>query len=160
VTYYYSDDNPVFSHLVTELEFDGSLRIYFPGVTGGETATRVLGLADNVSMDPEQEIPRAFEVWSCRLREAGICESIAEVDLVEMRVFGCQPKSPNPLTDPAGYAAEAQRLRQAYARGYAAYFSEKMPDRGLPTRFTVHLADVPDTAASYEFSAVGLLQPK
>jgi len=33
-----------------------------------------------------------------------------------------------------------------------------LPDNGVPARFTVHLVDVPDKAASYEFYSVGLLQ--
>ena len=53
---------------------------------------------------------------------------------------------------------ELKRLREAYARGYSAYFAENLPDHGLPARFTVHVVDVPDQAASYEFYSVGLLQ--
>ena len=53
-------------------------------------------------MEPEDEIPRVFDCWSLWLREAGICDSLDDVDLLEMHVFGCQPKSPNPLVDPTG----------------------------------------------------------
>ena len=159
LTYYYSADNALFSDLVTDLEPDGVLKIYFCGVTGGHTATRVCQLPNTAFMDPALEIPRVFDVWSLRLKQAGICGSCADVDFIEMRVFGCQPKSPSPLVDPVGYAKEGERVRQAYAEAYAAYFRDHMPDRGLPARFTVHVVDVPDTA-SYEFSAVGLLQPK
>lgn len=71
---------------------------------------------------------------------------------------GCQPKSPNPLVDPMGYANECSRLRQAYATAYRKYFEERLPGHGYPCRYTVHLVDSPDTAASYEFYSVGLLQ--
>ena len=33
-----------------------------------------------------------------------------------------------------------------------------MPECGLPARFTVHVVDFPDKAASYEFYSVGLYQ--
>ena len=39
-----------------------------------------------------------------------------------------------------------------------AFFKEKCPENGLPARFTVHVVDFPDEAASYEFYSVGLLQ--
>jgi hypothetical protein len=109
-------------------------------------------------MDPDREIPRVFETWASWLREAGVCESIRALDFIEMQVFGCQPKTPSPLADPAGYAAEVQRLREAYARAYAAYFHDHLPEHGLPVRFTVHVVDVPDPAASYEFYTTALLQ--
>jgi hypothetical protein len=97
----------------------------------------------------------AFEKW---LRYAGLCQSIADIDFIEVHAFGCQPKSPNPLVDPAGYAREVDRLRAAYAQAYADFFRQRLPDHGLPCRFTVHVVDVPDQAASYEFYSVGLLQ--
>ena len=50
-------------------------------------------------------------------------------------------------------------MRQAYARAYAGYFADHMPDNGVPARFTVHVVDVPDKAASYEFYGVALYQP-
>jgi hypothetical protein len=92
------------------------------------------------------------------LKEAGICESLADIDFLEIHAFGCQPKSPNPLVDPAGYAAEQDRLRQAYARAYGGYFRDHLPDNGVPARFTVHLIDVPDKAASYEFYGTAIYQ--
>ena len=49
---------------------------------------------------------------------------------------------------------EKERLRRAYA----GYFADHLPDNGVPARFTVHVVDVPDTAASYEFSGTALLQ--
>ena len=158
LTYYYQGDRPVLSALVTEEQPDGDLKIYFAGLTGGYSAQSVLGREELVEMDPHREIPLVFQSWEHWLREAGICDSLRDVDFIEVHAFGCQPKSPNPLVDPLGYAAEQKRLREAYARGYAAFFAEHLPDHGLPARFTVHLVDVPDTAASYEFYSVGLLQ--
>ncbi len=158
VTYYYSGDRPVLSSLVTEDLGDGDLKVYFAGLTGGHSATGVLGLDTVTRMEPEQEIPLVFRSWEKWLQEAGICRSISEIDFLEVHAFGCQPKSPNPLVDPAGYQQEIKRLREAYARGYAAFFAEHLPDHGLPARFTVHVVDVPDQAASYEFYSVGLLQ--
>ena len=80
------------------------------------------------------------------------------MDFIEIHAFGCQPKSPNPLVDPAGYAAEQERLRKAYAEAYAAFFRDYLPENGVPARFTVHLMDVPDKAASYEFYGTALYQ--
>ena len=67
-------------------------------------------------------------------------------------------ESPNPLVDPLGYAAEQDRLRRAYAEAYRRFFAEHLPDNGVPCRFTVHVVDVPDKAASYEFYATALYQ--
>lgn len=158
LTYYYEGDRPVLSALVTEEQPDGDLRIHFAGLTGGYSAKNVLGRDELVTMDPHQEIPLVFQCWEKWLRDAGICESLADVDFIEVHAFGCQPKAPNPLVDPAGFAAEQDRLRKAYAEAYAGFFAERLPDHGLPCRFTVHLTDVPDKAASYEFYSVGLLQ--
>lgn len=158
LTYYYRGDAPVFSNLVTELQHDGDLKIYFAGFTGGTSATRNLALAEVVTMDPEREIPLVFRAWESWLQEAGICRSIAELDFIEMHAFGCMPKSPNPLVDPLGYAAEIDRLRKGYANAYSSYFRDHLADHGVPTRFTVHLLDVPDQSASYEFYTTALLQ--
>ncbi len=158
LTYYFRGDAPVFSNLVTELQPGGDLKVYFAGFTGGTSAARNLGLDEVVTMDPEREIPLVFQAWEAWLQEAGICESIAELDFIEMHAFGCMPKSPNPLVDPIGYAAEISRLRKAYANAYSGYFSERLPAHGVPVRFTVHLLDVPDQAASYEFYTTALLQ--
>lgn len=158
LTYYYEGDRPVLSALVTEAQPDGDLKIHFAGLTGGYSARSVLGRDELVSMDPHREIPLVFQCWEKWLRDAGIAESLREIDFIEMHAFGCQPKSPSPLTDPAGYAAEQQRLRTAYGEAYAAWFADHLPDHGVPCRFTVHLVDVPDGAASYEFYSVGLLQ--
>jgi hypothetical protein len=49
------------------------------------------------------------------LQLAGVCDSICDIDFIEMHAFAGQPKSPSPLADPAGYAAELQRLRAAYS---------------------------------------------
>ena len=42
--------------------------------------------------------------------------------------------------------------------GAALGFADTLPENGVPARFTVHLVDVPDAAAAYEFYSVGLLQ--
>lgn len=158
LTYYYTGEAPVLSALVTEELPDGDLRIYFSGLTGGHSAKNVLGREELVSMDPEREIPLVFACWEQWLQDAGICSSIADVDFIEVHAFGCQPKAPSPLADPAGYAAEQERLRAAYAAAYRRFFAERLPEHGLPARFTVHVVDVPDAAASYEFYSTALYQ--
>jgi hypothetical protein len=158
LTYYYLGDRPVLSALVTEELPDGDLKIYFAGLTGGYSAKGVLERDELVFMEPEQELPLIFRSWEKWLQDAGICQSLADVDFIEVHAFGCQPKSPNPLVDPAGYAAEQDRLRKAYANAYSSFFAEELPENGVPARFTVHLLDVPDTAASYEFYSTALLQ--
>ncbi len=158
LTYYYRANRPVFSFIVTETLPDGDLKVYLAGLTGGESATRNLGLKDTATMDPDREIPRVFQTWESWLKEAGVCSSIQELDFIEMHAFGCQPKTPSPVSNPAGYAAELERLRTAYARAYAAYFRDHLPEHGLPARFTVHVIDVPDQEASYEFYTTALLQ--
>jgi hypothetical protein len=158
VTYYYGGDRPTLSALVTEEQPDGDLRICFAGLTGGYSAKGVLGLDELVTMEPLKEVPLVFQCWEKWLQEAGICDSLADVDMIEVHAFGCQPKTPNPLVDPAGFAEERKRLSREYAEAYAGYFAEHCPENGVPARFTVHVVDVPDTAASYEFYGVGLLQ--
>lgn len=158
LTYYYQGDRPVLSALVTEELPDGDLKISFAGLTGGYSAKGVLGRDELVTMDPEREIPLVFQSWELWLQDAGICESLKDIDFIEVHAFGCQPKSPNPLVDPVGYAEEQDRLRAAYAAAYSGFFAEYLPDNGVPARFTVHLTDVPDKAASYEFYATALLQ--
>ena len=151
-------EHPVLSSLVTEEQPDGDLKIYFAGLTGGYSAKGVLGLDELVTMDPHQEIPLVFRSWEKWLQEAGICDSLKEIDFIEIHAFGCQPKSPNPLVDPVGYAAEQDRLRKAYAEAYQGFFRDYLPENGVPARFTVHLLDVPDKAASYEFYGTALYQ--
>jgi hypothetical protein len=158
LTYYFTGDRPVLSALVTEELGDGDLKVYFSGLTGGYSAKNVLGHEELVTMDPHREIPLVFRCWEKWLQDAGICESLNDVDFIEVHAFGCQPKSPNPLVDPIGYAKEQERLRTAYAEAYSAFFAETLPDHGVPARFTVHLVDVPDTAASYEFYSTALVQ--
>ena len=158
VTYYYEGDRPVLSALVTEEQPDGDLKIYFSGLTGGFSAKGVLGLDELVTMDPEREVPLVFQCWEKWLRDAGICQSLADVDFLEVHAFGCQPKAPNVLVDPAGYAAEQERLRTAYRKAYSSFFADQLPGNGLPARFMVHVIDVPDQAASYEFYSTALLQ--
>lgn len=158
LTFYSRGERPVLSSLVTEEQANGDLKIYFAGLTGGYSAKGVLGLDELVTMDPHREIPLVFRSWELWLRQAGICESLRDIDFIEVHAFGCQPKSPNPLVDPVGYVAEQDRLKKAYAEAYSTFFAEELPDNGVPARFTVHLVDVPDKAASYEFYSVGLLQ--
>jgi hypothetical protein len=158
VTYYYTGERPTLSSLVTEEQPDGDLKLYLSGLTGGHSAKNVLGRDELVTMDPHREVPLVFECWELWLREARICQSLAEVDFLEVHAFGCQPKSPSPLVDAQGYAAEQARLRKAYAEAYSGLFADRYPDNGVPARFTVHVIDVPDTAASYEFYATALLQ--
>lgn len=158
LTYYYSGEHPVLSSLVTEEQPDGDLKISFAGLTGGYSAKSVLGLDELVTMDPHKEIPLVFKCWEKWLQDAGICDSLKNVDFIEVHAFGCQPKSPNPLVDPVGYANEQDRLRKAYGEAYQAFFRDYLPDNGVPARFTVHLVDVPDKAASYEFYGTALYQ--
>ncbi len=158
LTYYSQGERPVLSALVTEALPDGDLKISFAGLTGGYSAQAVLQREELVTMDPHREIPLVFTCWELWLREAGICDSLRDIDFIEVHAFGCQPKSPNPLTDPTGYAVEQERLRLAYAQAYRDYFATHLPDNGVPCRFTVQVVDVPDKAASYEFYATALLQ--
>ncbi len=158
LTYYYQGEHPVLSALVTEELPDGDLKIHFAGLTGGYSAKGVLNLDELVTMDPGREIPLVFKSWERWLQEAEICDSLKQVDFIEVHAFGCQPKSPSPLVDPAGYATEQERLRKAYAEAYRDFFRDYLPDNGVPARFTVHVVDVPDTAASYEFYATALYQ--
>jgi hypothetical protein len=158
LTYYSTGDRPTLSALVTEELPDGDLKISFAGLTGGYSAKSVLNLDELVTMDPKREVPLVFKCWEFWLQEAGIAQSLKEVDFIEVHAFGCQPKSPNPLLDPAGFAAEQQRLYKEYAEAYSGYFADELPDNGVPARFTVHVVDVPDKAASYEFYATALLQ--
>ena len=72
--------------------------------------------------------------------------------------MGAYCVAPHPLVDPTGFAQEKERLRLAYGDAYAGYFATQLPDNGVPARFTVHVVDVPDTAASYEFYGTALLQ--
>ena len=158
VTYYRKKSNSVFSDLVVEELENGDLKIRFVGMTGAIAASRELGLDEIAKMQPQKEIPRIFDTWEMYLREAGICQSLAEVDFLEVHSFGAAPKAPNALVDPEGYAAEKSRIRKEYADAYASYWREKMPENGLPVRFTVYLEELPDKDASYEFGAVALLQ--
>ena len=158
VTYYTKTTNSHFSDLVVEELDNGDLKIHFVGMTGAYAGTRELDLDDTALMDPAREIPRLFDTWEKYVREAGICESLAELDFLEVHSFGAAPKGPSPITDPAGYAAEKKRIHQAYAEAYAAYWREKMPDNGLPVRFTVYLEELPDSGASYEMGAIALYQ--
>lgn len=158
VTYYRKHTNRLFSDLVVEELDNGDLKIRFVGMTGALAATNELELDDVARMDPANEIPRTFDTWEMYLREAGICESLADLDFLEVHSFGAAPKEPNPISDPEGFVAEKQRIRKAYSEAYASYWAEKLPDNGLPVRFTVYLEELPDKEASYELGAVALLQ--
>jgi hypothetical protein len=158
VTYYAEGDRPVLSALVTEEQPDGDLKIYFSGLTGAHSARGILGLDELVTMDPVREVPLIFQCWEKWLRDAGLAQSLSEVDFLEVHAFACQPKSPNPYADPAGYAAELDRLRTAYREAYSGFFADRLPDNGLPARFTVQVVDVPDQAASYELYSTAILQ--
>lgn len=149
VTYYTREGNQTFSDLVTEELDNGDLRIHFVGMTGGSTVGH---------QNPEQEIPVLFGIWEGYLKEAGICDSLSDLDFLEMHAFGAAPKVPSPLSDPEGYARERQRIRQAYSKAYVQYWAEHLPDNGLPVRFTVYLEDLPDSKASYELAATALYQ--
>ena len=159
ITYYYSGDHPTLSALVSEKMDNCDLKIYFAGLTGGHSATGLLELDKVNTMDPEVEVELVFRCWEKWLREAEICASISQIDFVEMHAFAAQPKTPNPVVDPEGFAAEQQRLYRAYAAAYSGIFRDHMPDCGVPARFTVHVVDFPDKAASYEFYCVGYYQP-
>ena len=50
------------------------------------------------------------------------------------------------------------QLRKDYAEAYTGFFRDYLTDNGVPARFTVHLVDVPDEAASYEFYSTALYQ--
>lgn len=158
LTYYFTGDRPVLSALVTEEQADGDLRIHFAGLTGGLSAQSVLEREELVTMDPHREVALVFQCWEKWLRDARIADSLRAIDFIELHAFGAQPKSPNPLADPMGYANEQTRLRTAYAEAYSSFFADNLPENGVPARFTVHLIDFPDTAASYEFYSVALLQ--
>ena len=158
VTYYTKKTNELFSDLVVEGLDNGDKKIYFVGMTGALAATNELQLAEVARMDPEHEIPRVFDTWEHYVREAGVCQSLGELDFLEVHAFGAAPKQPNPLADPEGFLAEKKRIRQAYSRAYAEYWKKKMPENGLPVRFTVYLEELPDVEASYEFGATALWQ--
>jgi hypothetical protein len=158
LTYYSNGDRPVLSALVTEEQADGDLKIHFAGLTGGYSAKGVLGLDELVTMDPKREIPLIFQCWEKWVREAGICDSLKDIDFLEIHAFGTQPKGPNPMLDPVGFKSEQDRLYKEYSEAYRSYFADNLPENGVPSRFTVHVVDVPDKAASYEFYGVALLQ--
>ena len=158
ITYYRKPSNRVFSDLVVEELENGDLKIHFVGMTGAIAATNELQLDDTARMDPTREIPRTFDTWDLYVREAGICAGLKDLDFLEVHSFGAAPKEPSPTTNPEGYAAEKRRIRSAYSAAYASYWETKLPDNGLPVRFTVYLEELPDADACYELSAVAILQ--
>ena len=148
VTYYTAEGNRWFSNLVTEELDNGDLQIYFGGVTGSGAE----------SEGPEGEIPVCFDRFERALQEAGICDSLAEVDFLEIHSFGTAPKSPNPVVDPEGYAKAKVEMREAYSKAWARYWEENLSDNGLPARFTVYVEDLANIRASYEIAGTALLQ--
>jgi hypothetical protein len=158
VTYYRKNINTVFSDLVVEELENGDLKIRFVGMTGALAATSELGLDNVAKMDPELEIPRVFDTWQMYVKAAGICESLADLDFLEVHSFGAAPKAPDPRVDPEGYLEEKKRIRKAYNQAYSRYWQERMPQNGLPARFTVYLEELPDSEASYELCATALYQ--
>jgi len=158
LTYYYNGEHPTLSALVTEALDNGDLKIYFAGLTGGYSAKGVLGRDELVRMEPKIEVELVFRSWEKWLQEAEICDSISKIDFIEVHAFGAQPKDINPIAEPQKYHEEQQRLYKDYAQTYSGFFRDHMPDTGVPARFTVHLIDFPDKAASYEFYSVGLYQ--
>src|ERR1044072_1041610 len=99
VVYYYEGDTPVLSNLVVETLPDGDLKIAFSGLTGGHSATGILGLDHVISMDREREVPLVFACWEKWLQDAGLCDSLSAVDFLEVHAFAAQPKAPSPLAD-------------------------------------------------------------
>lgn len=57
-------------------------------LAAGITNRKYLGHDDLVTMEPAEEIPRVFDCWSYWLSAAGICDSLDDVDMLEMHVFG------------------------------------------------------------------------
>ncbi len=159
VTYYYGGDAPTLSALVTEKLDGGDLKIYFAGITGGHSAKGVLNRDELVTMTPKIEVELVFRCWEKWLQEAEIVDSIGKIDFVEVHAFASQPKGPDPRMDPEGFIAEQKRLYTEYSAAYSGFFRDHMGHTGVPSRFTVHVVDFPDKAASYEFYSVGIYQP-
>lgn len=159
LTYYYGGERPTLSAIVTEDLGNGDLKVYLAGLTGGHSAKGVLQRDELVRMKPTEEIELVFRSWEKWLQEAGICDSISKIDFVEVHAFGAQPKDINPMAEPQKFHDEQQRLYKEYAQAYSSFFAEHMPETGVPARFTVHVVDFPDKAASYELYSVGLYQP-
>ena len=128
LTYYFEGEAPVLSAMVVEEQMDGDLRIHFSGLTGGHSATGILNLDTVTSMEPSIEVPLVFRCWEQWLQEAELCQSIGEIDFIEIHAFGAQPKTPSPLSDPAGYRREQERVRAEYAKAYRNFFKEQCPE--------------------------------
>ena len=159
VTYYYGGNAPTLSALVTEKLDGGDLKIYFAGLTGGHSAKGVLNRDELVTMTPKIEVELVFRSWEKWLQDAGIVDSIAKIDFIEVHAFASQPKAPAPRLNPEGCLAEQKRRYKEYGEAYRGFFRDHMGHTGVPSRFTVHVIDFPDKAASYEFYSVGLYQP-
>ena len=77
------------------------------------------GFDDLASMDPTREIPRIFDTWQMYMKKSGICDSLEDLDFLEVHWFGAAPKTPNPIVDPEGYTGEEKGIRQAYHQAYS-----------------------------------------
>ena len=133
VTYYRKKSNDVFSDLVVEELDNSDLKIRFVGMTGALAATNELGLHDVAKMNPEREIPLIFDTWEMYLQKAGICQSLAEVDFLEVHSFGAAPKAPNSLVDPEGYAAEKSEFAPNTLRPMPAIGKKRCPTTACPS---------------------------
>ena len=132
VTYYRKKTNDVFSDLVVEELDNGDLKIRFVGMTGAIAATNELGLDEIARMDPAREIPRIFDTWEMYVREAGVCDSLAELDFLEVHSFGAAPKAPSPFTEPEQYAAEKNASARPTPRPMPSTGRKKCPTTACP----------------------------
>ena len=105
------------SSLVVEDIGNGDMKIHFAGLTGGYSAKDVLERDELITMEPKIEIELVFRSWEAWLQEAEICDSISQIDFIELHAFGAQPKNVNLIVDPEGFAAEQQRPTLARERG-------------------------------------------
>jgi hypothetical protein len=155
VTYHSEGEHPVLSALVIEEHPDGDPKISSSGLTGGHLARSVLGPDELVMMDPLRQVALVFCCGEKWLRDASICESLADVDFLEVHAFGRSRRSPTRWSIPL-----AMRRTDGHClpRSVRRVFPGNLSDNGLPARFTVHVIDVPDRAASYESYATALVQ--
>ena len=116
----------------------------------------------------------AHEISMLRWLKARLDEGLSisqAIVLMDRQCPAVLPRDPTPsLAFPRDLSAVRQALLAALvdfneggaehiiAEAYALYFAERLPDNGVPARFTVHVVDVPDRAASYEFYGTALYQ--
>ena len=159
LTYYFEGDRPVLSSLVTEELPDGDLKISFAGLTGGYSAKSILGLDELVTMDPRARNPAGLRLLG------EVAAGRGHLRVAARRRLHRDPRLRLPAEEPAP-AGRSGRLRRGAGaaapaptpRPTPATSPTHLPDNGVPARFTVHVVDVPDTAASYEFYGTALLQ--